>query len=132
MYAAAGMVSTAEDMATYMTALLSGRLLDPANYALMFTSTPTPQYAVDPPSNAERGLGWDSVIHTNAGRTVVTKSGQVPGYTSELILYPSSDSGVFVSFNTNYQGSRDPNAVTALQVAKAVYKATRTAHRTKG
>ena len=34
MYAAAGIVSTAQDMATYMTALLSGRLLDPATYAL--------------------------------------------------------------------------------------------------
>ena len=34
MYAAAGMVSTAQDMATYMTALLSGRLLDPATYQL--------------------------------------------------------------------------------------------------
>ena len=34
MYAAAGMVSTAQDMATYMTALLSGRLLDPATYAV--------------------------------------------------------------------------------------------------
>ena len=33
MYAAAGMVSTAQDMATYMTALLSGGLLDPATYA---------------------------------------------------------------------------------------------------
>ena len=32
LYAAAGMVSTAQDMATYMTALLSGRLLDPATY----------------------------------------------------------------------------------------------------
>ena len=34
MYAAAGMVSTAQDMATYMTALLSGRILDPATYCV--------------------------------------------------------------------------------------------------
>ena len=67
MYAAAGMVSTAQDMATYMTALLSGRLLDPATYALMWTSTPTPQYGVNPPSNAVRGLGWDTVIDTSDG-----------------------------------------------------------------
>ena len=126
MYAAAGMVSTAQDMATYMTALLSGRLLDPATYALMWTSTPTLQYGVNPPSNAMRGLGWDTVIDTSAGPTEVTKSGQVPGYTSELILYPASDSGVFVSFNTNDHGSRDPNGVTALQVAESVYEATQT------
>jgi CubicO group peptidase (beta-lactamase class C family) len=132
MYAAAGMISTAQDMATYMTALLSGRFLDPATYALMWTSKPTPQYGANPPSSATRGLGWDTVIHTSAGRTVVTKSGQVPGYSSELILHPSSDSGVFVSFNTNYHGSRDPNSITALQVAESVYAATRTGHHTKG
>ena len=118
MYAAAGMVSTAQDMATYMTALLSDRILDPATYALMWTSTPTPQYGVNPPSNA--CAAWDGIRRStrSAGPTEVTKSGQVPGYTSELILYPSSDSGVFVSFNTNYYGSRDPNGVTALQVAR--------------
>ena len=107
MYAAAGMVSTAQDMATYMTALLSDRILDPATYALMWTSTPTPQYGVNPPTDALRGLGWDTAIDTSAGPTEVMKSGQVPGFTSELILFPSTDSGVFVSFNTNYHGSRD-------------------------
>jgi D-alanyl-D-alanine carboxypeptidase len=132
MYAAAGIVSTAQDMATYMTALLSGRLLEPATYALMWTSTPTPQYGANPPSNAVYGLGWDTAIDTSAGPTEVTKSGQVPGYTSELILYPNSDSGVFVSLNTNYSGSRDPNGVTALQVAESVYDATQTGSVTGG
>ena len=123
MYAAAGMVSTAQDMAAYMTALLSGRLLDPATYALMWTSTPTRQYGVNPPATATPGPGWDTVIDTSAGPFEVIKNGQVPGFTSELILFPSSDSGVFVSFNTNYAGSRDPNAPTALQVAESVYEA---------
>ncbi len=65
MYASAGMVSTAQDMATYMTALLSGRILDPATYELMWTSTPTLQYGVSPPSDAEFGLGWDTAIDTS-------------------------------------------------------------------
>ncbi len=126
MYAAAGMVSTAQDMATYMTALLRGRFLDPATYELMWTPTPTPQYGVNPPSNAVRGLGWDTAIETSAGVSEVTKGGQVPGFTSELILYPSSDSGVFVSFNSKYQG------VSALQVAESVYQATQTGSLTGG
>ena len=126
MYAAAGMVSTAQDMATYMTALLSERILNPATYALMWTSTPTPQYGVNPPSNAVRGLGWDTAIETSAGVSEVTKGGQVPGFTSELILYPSSDSGVFVSFNSKFQG------VSALQVAESVYQATQTGSLTGG
>ena len=131
MYASAGMVSTAQDMATYMTALLSGRILDPATYELMWTSTPTLQYGM-PPSFAERGLGWDTAIDTSAGPTVVAKSGQVPGFSSELVLFPSSDSGVFVSFNSQSNGSRDPNGVSALQVAESVYEAAKTSSSTGG
>jgi CubicO group peptidase (beta-lactamase class C family) len=124
MYAAAGMVSTAQDMATYMTALLSGRLLDPATYAMMWTSAPTLPYRSAPGSNAVRGLGWDSVTGTSAGLAEVSKSGQVPGFTSELVLFPSSHSGVFVSLNTNHRGRGNASAITALQVAQSVYDAT--------
>jgi D-alanyl-D-alanine carboxypeptidase len=127
MYAAAGMVSTAQDMATYMTALLSGRLLDPATYDLMWTSTPTPHYGANPPSNDVRSPGWDTTIDTIARPAEVIKGGQVPGFTSDLILYPNSKSGVFVSYNSTYQGS-----VTALQVAESVYEATQTGSDTAG
>jgi CubicO group peptidase (beta-lactamase class C family) len=127
MYAAAGMVSTAQDMATYMAALLSGQLLDPATYRLMWTSTPTPQYGLNPSSVSVRGLGWDTVIDTSAGPTVAIKGGSVPGYISEIILYPASDSGVFVSINTNPYGSRNASRVTALQVAESVSAATQNA-----
>jgi CubicO group peptidase (beta-lactamase class C family) len=120
MYAAAGMVSTAQDMATYMTALLSGKLLNPATYRLMWASTPTPEYGVNPPSSAVRGLGWDTAIDTSAGPALVFKGGSVPGFVSEIVLYPTSDSGVFVSINTNPFGSRHPGRVSALQVAEAV------------
>jgi D-alanyl-D-alanine carboxypeptidase len=120
MYAAAGIVSTAQDMGTYMAALLSGRLLDPATYALMWSSTPTPEYGVNPASDSAYGLGWDNVISTSDGVAQVTKSGQVPGFNSELILNPATDSGVFVSLNTNYFGSKNSNGITALQVAEAV------------
>jgi CubicO group peptidase (beta-lactamase class C family) len=126
MYAAAGIVSTAQDMATYMTALLSGRFLDPATYRLMWTSKPTPQYGVRAPSDAVRGLGWDMAIDTSAGPAKVTKGGSVPGFISELVLYPTSDSGVFVSINTNAYGSRNPNQLSALQVAESVYAAAQT------
>ena len=71
MYAAAGIVSTATDMATYMTALLSGQILDPATYQLMWTSTS--------PASASRGLGWDNVINSSTGTVEVTKNGRVPG-----------------------------------------------------
>ena len=74
----------------------------------------------------------DRVTHRSDGSEVVTKGGQVPGYTSELVLDPTTDSGVFVSFNANFAGSRNPNGVTALQVARSVYKATKTSSSTGG
>jgi D-alanyl-D-alanine carboxypeptidase len=123
LYAAAGMVSTAQDMATYMTALLSDRILDPATYELMWTATPTPQFGASSPSDTLYGLGWDTAIDASSGPTVVEKGGQVPGFTSELILYPASDSGVFVSFNNLYPAKKNPNGVSALQVAESVYEA---------
>ncbi len=126
MYAGAGMVSTAQDMGTYMTALLSGRILDPATYELMWTSTPTAQYGVTPASDSVYGLGWDTAISTSAGPVEVAKSGQVSGFNTELILFPSSDSGVFISFNSKDDSSQDPNSVSALQVAESVYDAIQT------
>jgi CubicO group peptidase (beta-lactamase class C family) len=124
LYAAAGIVSTAQDMATYMEALLSGRLLDPATYQLMWSSTPTPLYKVSPPADSLRGLGWDTAINTSAGTTEVIKGGSIPGFISELILSPTSDSGVFVSINTNPSGGRNASHLSALAIAEAVYNAT--------
>jgi CubicO group peptidase (beta-lactamase class C family) len=126
MFAAAGMVSTAQDMATYMTALLSDRILNPATYALMWTATPTPEYGTKSATVDVRGLGWDTAIDTSSEPTEVAKSGSVPGFSSELILYPSTDSGIFVSFNASYQGSRSSGSVSALQVAEAIYATTQT------
>jgi D-alanyl-D-alanine carboxypeptidase len=123
MYAAAGIVSTATDMATYMTALLSGRILDPATYQLMWTSSPAPAFGVKPTFSTSRGLGWDLVIDTSAGPAEVIKNGRVPGYSSDLILYPSTDSGVFISVNTSNEGADASNGWTATEVAAAVYAA---------
>jgi hypothetical protein len=93
----------------------------------MWTAIPTVEYGVNPPADGVPGLGWDTVINSTAGPIEVEKSGQVPGFTSELILYPGTDSGVFVSMNTNYQGSRNPNSITALQLAEAVAQAAQSA-----
>jgi D-alanyl-D-alanine carboxypeptidase len=123
MYAAAGIVSTATDMATYMTALLSGQILDPATYQLMWTSTS--------PDSASRGLGWDNVINSSTGTVEVTKNGRVPGYSSDLILYPETDSGVFISFNTSHEGAGS-NGLTAVQVAASVYAAAQLGFATGG
>ncbi len=126
MYAAAGMVSTAQDMAAYMTALLGSRFLDPATYAMMWTATPTPQYGSNPPVDDVYGLGWDNAFDTSAGPVEVTKSGTVRGYTSQLILYPSTDSGVFISFNAEYATGPNSSGAIAYQLATSIGQAMQT------
>ena len=126
MYAAAGMVSTAQDMAKYMTALLSGRSSIRRPTQVMWTSTPTPQFGAKPATDAVRGLGWDNAIDSSAGPVQVTKSGNVPGYTSQLILDPQSDSGVFISFNAAYHGGIPQSGGVAYQVAESILQATQT------
>src|ERR1700742_3335260 len=92
----------------------------------MSTSTATPELRSKPPVNAMRGLGWDTAIDSSAGPVEGMKGGPVPGFTSELILYPSTDSGVFVSFNSEHGGGSNPTGALALQVAQAVYQDTQT------
>ncbi len=123
LYAAAGMVSTAQDMGTYMTALLDGRLLNPAGYALMWTPSTVPEFGAVSSSNASRGMGWDNVFAAGNGVAEVTKSGDIPGFTSQLILYPSADSGVFVSINTEASGGPDPSRAVAYRLAESIYDA---------
>lgn len=125
MYAAAGIVSTAQDMGSYMVGLLDHSVLDRATSHLMWTATPTPHYGSNPTTDDTRGLGWDSATDSGGRAVEVTKSGQVPGFTSQLILYPSTHSGVFVSFNTNHGGA-DPSGEVAMQLAEAIHKAAET------
>jgi CubicO group peptidase (beta-lactamase class C family) len=123
MYASAGMVSTAQDMATYMTALLAGRILNPATYAMMWTATPSPQFGDSSDSETLRGLGWDTAIDTSAGASMVTKAGLVRGFTSQLVLFPSSDTGVFVSINMAQSNDAGGSGAIADEVALSIYQA---------
>ena len=92
----------------------------------MWTSTPTPQYGVNPPSDAVRGLGWDTVIDTSAGPTEVTKGGSGPRIHLRAHPLPHLGQRSLRLHQHQSSGSRDPNRVTALQVAESVYAATQT------
>jgi CubicO group peptidase (beta-lactamase class C family) len=125
MYASAGMISTAQDMGTYMTALLAGRILDSSTYATMWTSIPSTQFGADLDTATTRGLGWDAAIDTSSGVEKVAKAGQVPGFTSQLILFPSSHTGVFVSINMAQSSDGDRSGAIADQIAESIYQAIR-------
>ncbi|TDU02114.1 D-alanyl-D-alanine carboxypeptidase [Streptomyces sp. 846.5] len=75
-WAAGGMVSTAAEWARFDAALMSGKLLPPAQLKEMLTTVP------EEPGNPNRyGLGLEQIV-TPCG-TVWGHVGQVPGYSSE-------------------------------------------------
>jgi CubicO group peptidase (beta-lactamase class C family) len=146
-FSSGDIVSTAADMGKYIQGLLNFDLLTPANYQTMWTSTPLPLYQNTVPFNPQdpvydlRGLAWDSSTWSAAGPVEVAKNGEAPGYSTELVLYPtvnkvagtdtpySKGNGVYVCFNTNPifepKGATYPT-VGALAVANSVYEATQT------
>lgn len=146
-FSSGDLVSTATDMGKYIQGLLNFDLLSPANYQTMWTSTPLPLYQNMTPFNPQdpvynlRGLGWDSVTWSPAGPVEAAKNGEAPGYSTELVLYPTANkvagtdtpyskgNGVYVGYNTNPifepAGATYPT-VSALAVANSVYEATQT------
>lgn len=100
-WAAGGMVSTSKDWARFLSALLSGHLLEPAELREMQTtvsegpSTPNRRY----------GLGLQQVV-TPCG-TVWGHDGQVPGYSSEAYTDGTGQRTVSV-FTSTVFGLADP------------------------
>jgi D-alanyl-D-alanine carboxypeptidase len=106
-WAAGGMVSSAQDWARFDTALLSGRLLPPAELQQMETTVS------EGPSTPNRyGLGLEQVV-TPCG-TVWGHVGQVPGYSSEDYTDSTGRRTVSV-FTSTIFGIADPTTSAADQ-----------------
>ncbi|MGW2978632.1 serine hydrolase domain-containing protein [Streptomyces humidus] len=105
--AAGGMVSTAQDWDRFLTALMSGRLLPPAQMKQMRTTV-----AQDPadPKGDRYGLGLMEV-RTPCG-TVWGHTGGLPGYSSEIYTDGTGRRSVTVLNSTNF-GVQLPAAATA-------------------
>ena len=133
MYAAAGMVSTAQDMATYMTALLSGQ--SPRSRDLQLDVDLDTDAAIRGESplqlRARPGMGYGDRHERRARqgrqgrvgpRDSSLRSSSTPTRTAESSS-PSTPILTAVGM---------PSGVTALQVAESVYAATQTGSRTGG
>ncbi|MGW2614604.1 serine hydrolase domain-containing protein [Streptomyces sp. NPDC001500] len=105
--AAGGMVSTAQDWDRFLTALMSGKLLPPAQMKQMRTTV-----AQDPaePKGDRYGLGLMEV-RTPCG-TVWGHTGGLPGYSSEIYTDRAGRRSVTVLSTTNF-GVQRPAAATA-------------------
>jgi D-alanyl-D-alanine carboxypeptidase len=106
-WAAGGMVSTAEDWGRFQTALMSGKLLPPAQLKQMRTTV------AEEPTNPNRyGLGLEKVV-TPCG-AVWGHVGQVPGYSSENFTDSSGHRTVSI-FTTTIFGLAEPKVGAADQ-----------------
>jgi CubicO group peptidase (beta-lactamase class C family) len=96
--AGGGMYSTAADMARFVAALTGGganehgRILEPATLATMFA----PHWQPDPRLPG-RGLGFARA--DDGGYLIVSHSGVLPGFDSELLVAPDAGVGVFAFTN---------------------------------
>ncbi|MYR30653.1 MULTISPECIES: serine hydrolase domain-containing protein [unclassified Streptomyces] len=103
-WAAGGMVSTAADWQTFLTALNSGELLPEAQLKQMRTTVDAPE------EGGGYGLGLMRV-DTDCG-TVWGHTGGLPGYSSEIYTDATGTRSVAVFSNTNF-GIKDKAAATA-------------------
>lgn len=106
-WAAGGMVSTAQDWARFDAALMSGKLLPPAQLQQMRTTV-----AEESGSQNRYGLGLEQVV-TPCG-TVWGHVGQVPGYSSEDYTDSTGHRTVSV-FTATIFGLAEPKAGAADQ-----------------
>lgn len=97
--AAAGMNSTATDMARFLIALQDGRLLKPATRAVMWTPV-----AFNDGRKGQWGMGW--LVMQRPDRRVVGMTG---GSRSAMYLYPDDKVGVVIL--TNLAGSTPEDLV---------------------
>jgi CubicO group peptidase (beta-lactamase class C family) len=110
-WAAAAVLSTAEDLARYDIAIGNGTLLKPTTVDLMHTPHKMPDG-----KNGPYGLGWRVNTDGNS-RTWVSHGGGTTGQTSHILRYPAGR--ISVSVVSNVEGAENV-AGLARRIALAV------------
>lgn len=95
--ASGGMVSTAEDLVKWTSALHGGKLLSKKSYDAMVTPTVTRKNRW-----GEIGYGFGLQVTTNAGRAEYSHGGYVPGFQSLLLYYPETRRTVVILENISW------------------------------
>lgn len=92
-YAGGGLCSNARDMATWLSALLAGRILSPSSYAASWSPT-----GLTDGTMSGYGFGW--IAGELRGKRQLSHTGShISGYTSVVSLYPDLGLGVAVLCN---------------------------------
>jgi len=113
-WTAGGGISTAEDLAVYVRALVDGGLLDPATQKIRLDSlVPTNP---NNPMAAAYGIGI-----ARFGPWLIGHDGQIPGYSTVMVHDPKADNTVIIL--TNLAAVPASGEGSALQILKVVIPA---------
>lgn len=112
-WAAAEMISNAPDLDRFLVALLSGRLLPPAQNAELFRIPDVPDYETGAPATYSRGLERLDV----GGLVYWGKSGDRPGYNDGMGATPDLSRRLVYSVNTVHMGGERPRIAARIVAA---------------
>ena len=113
------MISNAPDLDRFLAALMSGRLLPPAQTALLFEVPDVPLYAGDDdPANDQHAYLGHGLAHLAVGPFVFWgKTGDRPGYNNGMAATKDLTRRAVFSVNTLHMGGAEQPKVTPKIVA---------------
>jgi D-alanyl-D-alanine carboxypeptidase len=117
--AAGGVISTADDLATWIKALVSGRVLDPAYQRRWFASL-QPE---DPSKPEGQKYGYGIAQLSWGPNTIYFHGGETPGYNSKISYDPANDMTLIVWTNLTVSLDDQQTANTLwVKVLDHIYK----------
>jgi len=116
--AAGGVISTASDCATWIKALVAGRVLEPAYQRLWLDSLKP-----EDPNKPSQKYGYGIVQLSWGPNTIYFHGGETPGYISKISFDPANDMTLIVWTNltVSLDGQQTANTVW-LKVLDQIYK----------
>jgi D-alanyl-D-alanine carboxypeptidase len=109
-FAAGGVISTADDLATWMQALVGGKLLD-ANFQKQWLDSPE---APVPGEDAMQKYGYGILTLSWGGNTMYYHEGEMPGYQSFMGYDPENDVTLVIWTNLTLALDGSPTANTMM------------------
>ena len=117
--AAGGVISTADDLATWIKALVAGRVLDPAYQRRWFDSL-QPE---DPSKPEGQKYGYGIAQLSWGPNTIYFHGGETPGYNSKISYDPANDMTLIVWTNLTVSLDDQQTANTLwVKVLDHIYK----------
>jgi D-alanyl-D-alanine carboxypeptidase len=113
-----GVISTADNLATWIQALVGGRVLDAEYQKIWFDAV-----QLENPSNPNRGYGYGITKLSWGPNTIYLHGGETPGYNTEAYVDPANETTFVVWANLTVSPVDDSDAANSilLKVMDQIY-----------